>query len=73
MHTVEGNRRQGSHGGLARSRDGIANWVRHAGNPIVRPTAGWDADACYKPYAVYANGRWMLWYNGRMNRSSKLA
>jgi beta-1,2-mannobiose phosphorylase / 1,2-beta-oligomannan phosphorylase len=52
--------------GLARSRDGIANWVRHSCNPIVRPTSGgWDADACYKPYAVYGNGRWMLWYNGR--------
>jgi predicted GH43/DUF377 family glycosyl hydrolase len=52
--------------GLARSRDGITNWVRHAGNPIVRPTpGGWDADACYKPFAVFSNGRWMLWYNGR--------
>ena len=52
--------------GLARSKDGITNWTRHAGNPIVRPTpGGWDADACYKPYTVYANGRWMLWYNGR--------
>ncbi len=52
--------------GMARSKDGIANWVRHSGNPIVRPTpGGWDADACYKPYAVYARGRWMLWYNGR--------
>jgi beta-1,2-mannobiose phosphorylase / 1,2-beta-oligomannan phosphorylase len=52
--------------GLARSKDGITNWTSHAGNPIVRPTpGGWDADACYKPYAVYADGRWMLWYNGR--------
>jgi beta-1,2-mannobiose phosphorylase / 1,2-beta-oligomannan phosphorylase len=52
--------------GLARSKDGITGWVRHPANPIVRPTpGGWDADACYKPYAVYANGRWMLWYNGR--------
>jgi beta-1,2-mannobiose phosphorylase / 1,2-beta-oligomannan phosphorylase len=52
--------------GLARSKDGITNWTRHAGNPIVRPTpGGWDGDACYKPYAVYANERWMLWYNGR--------
>jgi predicted GH43/DUF377 family glycosyl hydrolase len=52
--------------GLARSRNGITNWVRHPENPIVRPTAGeWDADACYKPYAISANGRWMLWYNGR--------
>lgn len=52
--------------GLARSKDGITSWVRHAGNPIVRPTpGGWDADACYKPFAVYAQGQWMLWYNGR--------
>jgi beta-1,2-mannobiose phosphorylase / 1,2-beta-oligomannan phosphorylase len=52
--------------GLARSKDGITGWVRHAGNPIVRPTpGGWDADACYKPFAVYSNGGWMLWYNGR--------
>jgi len=54
--------------GLARSKDGITRWIRHAGNPIVRPTpGGWDADACYKPYAVLAQGRWMLWYNGRHN------
>jgi predicted GH43/DUF377 family glycosyl hydrolase len=52
--------------GMARSKDGVTNWVRHAGNPIVRPTAGgWDADACYKPYAVRNDGRWLLWYNGR--------
>jgi predicted GH43/DUF377 family glycosyl hydrolase len=52
--------------GLARSKDGIAGWVRHAGNPIVRPTPdGWDADACYKPFAVYADEKWRLWYNGR--------
>jgi beta-1,2-mannobiose phosphorylase / 1,2-beta-oligomannan phosphorylase len=54
--------------GLARSKDGISNWVRDAANPIVRPTpGGWDADACYKPYVVRADGRWMLWYNGRHN------
>ena len=52
--------------GLARSKDGITNWVRHPANPIVRPTPGsWDADACYKPYALYAKEGWMLWYNGR--------
>ncbi|HXW57710.1 MAG TPA: hypothetical protein VEJ67_18300 [Candidatus Cybelea sp.] len=52
--------------GMARSADGITSWVRHAGNPIVRPTpGGWDADACYKPFALYSGGRWMLWYNGR--------
>jgi beta-1,2-mannobiose phosphorylase / 1,2-beta-oligomannan phosphorylase len=52
--------------GLARSKDGITNWERSPGNPIVRPTpGGWDADACYKPYALFTDGRWMLWYNGR--------
>jgi beta-1,2-mannobiose phosphorylase / 1,2-beta-oligomannan phosphorylase len=52
--------------GLARSKDGITNWVRHPANPIIRPTpGGWDADACYKPYTLYENDRWMLWYNGR--------
>jgi hypothetical protein len=52
--------------GLARSKNGITDWVRNAGNPIVCPTpGGWDADACYKPYAVYSGHHWMLWYNGR--------
>jgi beta-1,2-mannobiose phosphorylase / 1,2-beta-oligomannan phosphorylase len=65
MHAVEGNRRPRQPWRFGTVKRRIANWVRHAGNPIVRPTPGWDADACYKPYAVYANGRWMLWYNGR--------
>jgi beta-1,2-mannobiose phosphorylase / 1,2-beta-oligomannan phosphorylase len=52
--------------GLARSRDGVTSWARNSANPIVRPTpGGWDADACYKPYALLENDRWMLWYNGR--------
>ncbi len=52
--------------GLARSRDGITNWQRHPGNPIVRPGEDkWDHDACYKPYAVFDGTKWLLWYNGR--------
>ncbi len=52
--------------GLARSRDGITGWERCAANPIVRPTpGGWDADACYKPFALYDGAKWLLWYNGR--------
>ena len=54
--------------GIARSRDGISNWQRLKTNPIISPTVdGWDADACYKPFAIYdkAKMRWMLWYNGR--------
>jgi len=52
--------------GLARSRDGLHNWERCAANPIIRAIGeGFDADACYKPFAVYSKGKWMLWYNGR--------
>jgi len=54
--------------GLARSRDGVTGWQRHPANPILFPIAGtWDADACYKPFAVFdsTSDRWLLWYNGR--------
>jgi hypothetical protein len=54
--------------GLARSRDGVTGWERHAANPIISPGRdNWDGDACYKPYAIYEQGkdRWLLWYNGR--------
>jgi len=59
--------------GMARSKEGISGWVRHAGNPIVRPTpGGWDSDACYKPCAVYSAGGWKLWYNGRNHQSEQI-
>ena len=52
--------------GIARSRDGIFGWERHPANPIISPTPNaWDHDACYKPYAIFAGKRWLLWYNGR--------
>jgi predicted GH43/DUF377 family glycosyl hydrolase len=52
--------------GLARSKDGVSGWVRHPANPILRPGPGrWDADAVYKPYAIFDGRRWLLWYNGR--------
>jgi len=52
--------------GLARSKDGIHHWKRLPANPIIRPGQNqWDADACYKPSAIFDGGRWMLWYNGR--------
>jgi predicted GH43/DUF377 family glycosyl hydrolase len=52
--------------GLARSKDGLTNWERCPANPIIRAVGkGFDADACYKPYALFADGKWMLWYNGR--------
>lgn len=54
--------------GVARSKDGITNWERMSGNPIVSPDPGaWDASACYKPFAIYDKEKdmWRLWYNGR--------
>jgi predicted GH43/DUF377 family glycosyl hydrolase len=52
--------------GLARSRDGVTDWQRHPDNPLIVPTPGeWDADACYKPFALVDGNRWLLWYNGR--------
>ena len=52
--------------GIARSRNGITDWERNSGNPIVRPGQDeFDQDACYKPYALFDGKRWLLWYNGR--------
>lgn len=52
--------------GLARSFDGAGPWERHPGNPILAPDEGaWDAEACYKPFALYDGEKWILWYNGR--------
>lgn len=56
--------------GLARSKDGITGWERHPQNPILQPDAnGWDADSVFKPYAIFDNPRWMLWYNGRSEKN----
>ena len=53
---------------VARSDNGITQFVRSPLNPIISPEAGkWDSAACYKP-TVYYNSeedKWMLWYNGR--------
>lgn len=52
--------------GLARSKDGVTGWQRHPDNPIIAPDEGaFDADACYKPYAIFDGKQWLLWYNGR--------
>ena len=52
--------------GIARSRDGIGGWERHPDNPIIQTGNNqWDQDACYKPFAIFDDGRWLLWYNGR--------
>lgn len=52
----------------AASEDGVTHFRRCKANPLVAPTAGaWDADACYKPSALYDREKdlWRIWYNGR--------
>ncbi|MDR2346028.1 MAG: hypothetical protein LBE18_08170 [Planctomycetaceae bacterium] len=52
--------------GIAKSPDGIKNWIRYENNPIISPTPnGWDANACYKPFVIQEKDKWLLWYNGR--------
>lgn len=59
--------------GMARSRDGITNWERSACNPIIAPSEdGWDAEACYKPFAVKREDGWWLWYNGRRGKHEQI-
>lgn len=56
--------------GMARSRDGIHDWERYPGNPIVvKGEAGaWDDCNVYKPYVVRFRDRWHMYYNA--SRSS---
>lgn len=59
--------------GMARSRDGVTGWERSACNPIIAPDEGaWDGDACYKPFVLDMDGRWMLWYNGRREHKEQI-
>ncbi|MEO6288510.1 MAG: hypothetical protein ABIO76_01240 [Ginsengibacter sp.] len=38
--------------GMARTINGIDNWERYPGNPIMRAGNGWDSSAVYNPYAI---------------------
>jgi len=61
--------------GMARSRDGVVSWERCPTNPIIRPGRdqdAWDSDAVYKPFALYDEGEWLLWYNGRRGSTEQI-
>jgi hypothetical protein len=59
--------------GMARSLNGITGWERSKFNPIIsRGHETWDADACYKPYAICDGKRWILWYNGRRKTEEQI-
>jgi predicted GH43/DUF377 family glycosyl hydrolase len=51
--------------GMARSRDGIHDWERYPGNPIIGPgpAGSWEDCNTYKPYVVRFHEEWYLWYN----------
>jgi len=54
---------------IAKSKNGIDNWIRSS-NPIIKPTKDkFDSHACYKPSAIFNEKLkiWMLYYNGRKN------
>ena len=58
---------------VAKSDDGIHNWIRSSENPIISPSkGGWDSHACYKPSVVYDKDIIRLWYNGRKKRIEKI-
>ena len=53
---------------LAKSPDGIHDFVRSDNNPMLSATPGtWDEDSTYKPSFLWdeAARKWRLWYNGR--------
>ena len=59
--------------GIAFSDDGVSGWERHPDNPIIAPTpGGWDGEACYKPFALFDGGKWLLWYNGRNGKFEQI-
>jgi beta-1,2-mannobiose phosphorylase / 1,2-beta-oligomannan phosphorylase len=53
--------------GIARSRDGVTNWIRNPANPILTPgqPGSWDAGMTYKPCALWdgVRQRWDVWFN----------
>jgi hypothetical protein len=53
--------------GMARSVDGVTNWVRYTSNPIIKRgnPGSFDCDSAYKPFAIFDGRQWLLWYNGR--------
>lgn len=57
---------------IAKSNDGIHDWIRHTSNPIV--TGGqfgaWDVEAVYRPTVISLEDKWLCYYTGcaRKNR-----
>ena len=55
--------------GMARSRDGVHDWERYPGNPILSPgeAGAWDDCNVYKPSVVRYRDLWHLYYNASRN------
>ncbi len=59
--------------GHAFSRD-LKNWVRYAGNPVLKVGAGhdWDSKAIWFGETLYHNGLFYLWYEGSNGIKSQI-
>jgi predicted GH43/DUF377 family glycosyl hydrolase len=40
------------------------NWTKFAGNPVVKPTQGWDSGWTLAPDVLYDGGLYKMWYQG---------
>jgi hypothetical protein len=62
--------------GVAKSTDGVTNWRRYTGNPILTPgpLGAWDDCNVYKPFVVRGDDEWMLYYNAsrRLDRVEQI-
>ena len=51
---------------MAKSEDGIHNWIRHSSNPIVSggQFGAWDVEAVYRPVVLKKDNKWICYYTG---------
>ncbi len=55
--------------GMAKSKNGI-DWIRNPNNPIINQSIknSWDDRQIYKPWVIYENNKWFMYYNARGSR-----
>ncbi|HSQ76859.1 MAG TPA: hypothetical protein VLT13_14960 [Bacteroidota bacterium] len=59
----------GLRGGLATSRDGVTNWVKHQGNPVLQPSPGqWDGADVEIGSVIFVGDSLYLYYDGNGTR-----
>ena len=53
------------HGLLIANTNHLATLITLLPRKTLTQPGKWDADSCYKPFALFDGKRWLLWYNGR--------